>query len=184
VGDGHTFVAGCDSMLHVVDLKTGKEARSVDLEGQSAATPAVVGDQLYVGTMTNQFKAINWKKGDVLWTYESEERAQPFFGSAAAAGDLVIAGSRDKFVYAFDRKTGKPKWSVPTGGRFDASPVVVGERVYAPALDGIVYVFELATGKQVQKLALDGPISGSPAVSGGRLLIGTQKGTLYCLGKK
>ena len=57
-----TFVAGCDSVLHVIDTTTGKEEiKSVELDGQVGATPALVGDFLYVGTMTNQVHAINLK---------------------------------------------------------------------------------------------------------------------------
>jgi outer membrane protein assembly factor BamB len=179
-----SFVAGCDSQLHVIDLRTGKEKASVDLEGQAAATAAVIGDRLYVGTMTNQVKGIDWKKAAVLWTFEAETRAQAFYGSAAVTDELVIAGSRDKRIWALSRKTGKPVWSVPTGGKVDASPVVVGNRVYVGSLDGNLYVLDVATGRQVQKIALDGPISASAAVVSGRLLVGTQKGTLYCFGKK
>src|SRR5262249_37728593 len=45
-----TFVAGCDSNLHVIDVKSGKPLAKIDLGGQAAATAAVVGDTLYVGT--------------------------------------------------------------------------------------------------------------------------------------
>jgi outer membrane protein assembly factor BamB len=62
--------------------------------------------------------------------------------------------------------------------------VVAGDRVYAPSGDGNLYVLELATGKQVQKIELDAPILASPAVAGGRLVLGTTKGTLFCLGGK
>jgi len=56
--------------------------------------------------------------------------------------------------------------------------------VYVGSLDGSLYVLDLKTGRQVQKIDLDGPVTGSPAVAAGRLLVGTQKGTLYCLGEK
>jgi outer membrane protein assembly factor BamB len=45
-------------------------------------------------------------------------------------------------------------------------------------------VLALATGKELQKVKLDGPVSASPVVVGGKVLIGTQRGTLYCLGAK
>ena len=38
VAEGKTFVAGCDSTLHVLDVATGKEDTSVDLGGQAGAT--------------------------------------------------------------------------------------------------------------------------------------------------
>ncbi len=187
VADSRTFVAGCDSNLHVLDLDRGNQLASVDLGGQSGATAAVADGRLYVGTMTNQFEAIDWKKGEVAWTFQAARRAQPFYASAAVTDSLVIVGSRDNRVWALDRKTGKEAWSFATGAKVDASPVVAGDRVYAPSGDGNLYVLELATGKQIQKIELDGrdnPILASPAVVRGRLVIGTMKGTLYCLGAK
>jgi outer membrane protein assembly factor BamB len=130
-------------------------------------------------------QAVDWKKAELAWTFEPAKHAQAFYSSAALTDNLVVVGSRDKRIYALDRKTGAEKWSFLTGGRVDGSPVVVGGRVYCGSLDGKLYVLELATGNPVGKpLVLDGPISGSPAVAAGRLLIGTQKGTLYCFGAK
>ncbi len=183
IGD-KTFVAGCDSAVHVIETTKGKELSSIDLGGQAAATVAIGGDMLYVGTMTNQFQAVDWKQGKVAWTFQADKGAQPFYASAALGDKLVVVGSRDKRVYAFDRATGKVAWNFPTRGRIDASPVIAGNRVYAGSLDGNLYVLDLADGKLVQKIELDGPVTGSPAVAEGRLLVGTEKGTLYCLGAK
>jgi outer membrane protein assembly factor BamB len=181
---GKTFVAGCDSKLHVLDIATGKEERSVDLGGQTGATGAVLGDQFFVGTMTNQFDAIDWKKGRIVWSFQTDERPQPFYSSAAVTEALVLAGSRDKRLHALERKTGKEAWSFATEGKVDGSPVVAGKRVYVPSMDGNLYVLDLAGGKQLDKIPLDSPILGSPALAAGRLVIGTQKGTVYCLGAK
>jgi outer membrane protein assembly factor BamB len=182
--DGKTFVAGCDSSVHVIDTAKGTELSSVDLGGQAAATAAVMGDRLYVGTMTNEFHAVDWKNGKIVWTFQAAKGAQPFYASAAVTDKLVIAGSRDKRVYALDRMTGTVVWNYPTRGRIDASPVVAGNRVYAGSLDGNLYVLDLAKGTLIQKIELDGPVTGSPAVADGCLLVGTEKGTLYCLGAK
>jgi outer membrane protein assembly factor BamB len=180
----YTFVAGCDSALHVIDLADGKEKASVDLGGQSGATPAVVGDRLYVGNMGNNFLAVDWKKAAVEWSFRAERRPEAYYSSAAVAGDLVVVGSRDKRVHALKRKDGTGAWSFLTGGRVDSSPVIDGGRVYVGSMDGKLYVLDLASGRQLQKIELDGAVVGSPAVAEGRLLIGTTKGTLYCLGKK
>lgn len=184
VAEGVTFVAGCDSSVHVIDVAKGKEIAAIDLGGQAAATAAVVGGHLYVGTMGNEFQAVDWKKAAIQWTFRAERRAQPFFASAAVSDKLVVVGSRDKNVWALDREGGTPVWSFPTQGRVDASPVIVGQRVYAGSLDENLYVLDLAKGNQLQKLKLDNPVTGSPAVAAGRLLVGTQKGTLYCFGAK
>jgi outer membrane protein assembly factor BamB len=184
VADGKTFVAGCDSNVHVIDVTKGNELTTVDLGSQSGATAAVSGDHLYVGTMGNQVQAIDWKKGATAWTFQPAKNAQAFYSSAAVTADLVLVGSRDRRIYALDRKTGVERWSFATGGRVDSSPVVVGNRVFCGSMDSNLYALDLATGKQLWRVRLDDPISGSPAVAGGKLLIGTQKGTVYCFGAK
>jgi outer membrane protein assembly factor BamB len=183
VGD-RTFVAGCDSVLHVVDAKTGKQLATVDLGGQAGATAAVSGEQLFVGTMSSEFLGIDWKKAEVLWKYTPDRRKQPYYASAAVTEKLVIVGGRDRRVVALDRTNGKEIWAFDTGNRVDGSPVVIGNRVYAGSLDDNFYVLDLANGKQLQRIKLDGPVTGSPAVVDGYVLVGTQTGMLYCFGEK
>lgn len=181
-GGGHTFVSGCDSTLHVLDVGRGSAVRGVDLEGQTASTPAVVGDELYLGTMTNQVLAVNWQKGEVAWKFEAPRRPKPFFGSAAVGESVVVCGSRDKNVYGLERKSGKELWRFATQGNVDASPVIAGDRVYAGSLDGTLYVLDLARGTERARIRLGAEIIASPAVAEGRLVIGTEDGVVHCLG--
>jgi outer membrane protein assembly factor BamB len=180
-----TFAAGCDSSLHVIDTANGTEVgTALELGGQVGATVAVDGDELFVATMSNQVLGINWKKGEILWKFESAERHQPFFASPALTDKLVIAGSRDKFVHALDRKTGREIWSFGTRGKVDGSPVVAGSRVYVGSFDKRLYVLDLNTGTPVESFDLGSEIAGTPAVAGGCLVIGTTEGMVYCLGAK
>ena len=181
-----TFVAGCDSLLHVVDVTSGKSLGSVDLGGQAAAGGAVEGDGVYVGTMTNQVLAVNWKTLKKSWEFEAKRRQQPFYSSAAVTKDLVVIGGRDKRVYALNRETGVEKWNFVTEGSVDASPVIVGRRVYVGCLSntGEFYALDLGTGKLVQTVTLDSAVGGTVGVGPDCLLVGTDKGTLYKLGTR
>jgi outer membrane protein assembly factor BamB len=183
VGD-RTFVAGCDSTLHVIDVKNGKQVEAVDIGGQTGSSTAVSGDRLFVGTMTNQVLAIDWKNAKVLWTFEAAKRQQPFFASAAVTDRLVIAGSRDKLVHALSRADGHEVWSFPTRGKVDSSPVVVGKRVFFGSLDGCLYAVDLASGSLLKRIDLGKEIVAAPAVAENCLVIGTQGGVVYCFGKK
>jgi outer membrane protein assembly factor BamB len=184
IAGGVTFVAGCDSALHVIDLADGSEKTSVELAGQVGATAAVVNDRVYVGTMIHHVQAVDWKKAKVDWTFEPQKAGQPFAAAIAVTDKLVIAASRDKRVYALRRDNGDMQWTFATGRSVESSPVVVGQRVYVGSSDRKLYVLDLVTGREVQKLDLDDEVTGSPAVAGDRLLIGTRAGTLYCLGAK
>jgi outer membrane protein assembly factor BamB len=186
IAQNRTFVAGCDSTLHVLDATEGKELASVDLGSQIGATAAVVGDNLYVGTMSSTVLGVDWKQAKVRWTFEPEKTKQAFYSSPAVTEKLVVIGCRDKHVRALDRATGNEIWDFVAAGQVDCSPVVVGDRVVVGAKDrsGSLYLLDMAKGTQLAKIELDGAILGSPAVAEGRLVLGTEKGTVYCLGSK
>lgn len=186
VANDLTFVAGCDEVLHIVDLKTGRETGKLGIGGPAGSTAAFDRDTIYVGTMSNQVLAIdvkNPKEPKELWRYEAKNRQQPYYSSAALSDSLVVIGSRDKRLHAIDRQTGTEKWTIPTDGMIDGNPVIVGDTVYFGTLDndGWLYCADLKSGKIKQKVVLDSTPTGSPAVAENRLLIGTEKGTLYCL---
>ena len=186
VGD-LTFATGCsDGVLHVLDARTGKELGTIDLGGQTVATAAVHGERVFAAMESNQVVAADLRKREKVWTFEPARRARPFHASPAVAAGRVIAGSRDKKVYALDAASGKPLWEFLTEGMVDASPVVVGERVYVGCLSdaGDFYVLDLKTGREIQRLELDSPVTGSVAVGPDCLLVGTDRGVLFCLGKK
>lgn len=185
VGD-RTFVAGCDSLLHVVDLDTGKGVSTVDLGGQAGATAAVTDGRAVVGTMSNQVVAADVTTAKPVWQFEAKRRQQPFYSSAAVTPKLAVVGSRDKKLYALDRATGAEVWSVGTDGNVDASPVVVGGRVYVGSMSstGDFYAVDLADGRVAQQLALGSPVTGSAAAGPDALVVGTDKGLVVKLGVK
>jgi outer membrane protein assembly factor BamB len=186
VGD-RAFATGCsDGILHIIDPRSGKELDSIDLVGQTVATAAVVGDRLFASMVSNQVVCADLTTLKKVWTFEPAKRAQPFHSSPAISLGVVVAGSRDKQVYALDMKSGAEKWSLETEGQVDASPVIVGDRVYVGCLseDGHFYVLDLKSGKKLQVLELESPVGGSAAVGPDCILVGTDKGVVYCLGKK
>jgi len=185
VAGERTFAAGCDSNLHVIDVRTGKPIGKVDIGGQVGAAAAVGGDHFFVGTISsNQVLAVNWKALKVDWKFESEKVPNSFYASPALTDQLVIAGSRDKRIWALNRRTGEEVWSFLTERHVNSSPVVAGQRVIGASLDGKLYVLDAAKGALVQKLDLGAPANASPALSAGRVVIGTEKGVIWCLGEK
>lgn len=179
VVEGRTFVAGCDSNLHVIEVATGKELATVDLGGQVGATAAVSGDHLFVGTMTSEVIGVDWKKSNVLWRFEPQ-RARAFYASGAVTDKLIVTGNRNNKVYGIDRKIGAEVWSFATRNVVDSSPVVVGKRVYVGSMDRNLYVLDLEKGTEIARYDLEDGAAASPAVAGGCLVIGTTKGEVYC----
>ena len=186
VADGVTFIAGCDEHLRTIDVKSGEQRHELKLETYLIASPAIVGDFLYVGTYASEVVAVNWKTQTVAWRYRSKHGEYPFHSSAAVTEKYVVIGGRDKYIHGIDRETGKGVWTFPTRNRVDSSPAVVGDRVFVGSNDGNLYELNIADGKERWKFNAGQPISAGPAIGEGVLVVGSESrdGKVYCFGQK
>lgn len=181
---GHfTFVSGCDAELRVIDLKTAKETQNVPMDSHLIASPAIVGDRLYVGTHAGTVSAVNWKSGQIEWTYRGR-RAMPFHASAVATDDLVLVGSQDKNMHAIDRHSGEAKWTFATKGRIDCSAAAVDQRIFFGSADGNIYGLKTSDGKLTWKFNAGKAINAGVAIGEQCLVTGEDatNGRLLCFG--
>jgi eukaryotic-like serine/threonine-protein kinase len=186
VVDGVTFIAGCDEHLRTIDVMTGEERSALKLETYLIASPAVIGDILYVGTYASEVVAVDWRKQAVVWRYQSGNGDFPFHSSAAVVDNMVVVGGRDKLVHGIFRNSGKKAWTFSTRAKVDSSPVIVGNRVFIGSNDGNLYELGLADGTERWKFNAGKPISAAPAVGEGVLIVGIESrdGKVFCFGKK
>ena len=184
IADNQTFVAGCDSMLHIVSVKDGKGIAQIELSGQSGSTTAFRDGTLYVPNMGSEVQAIDLAKQKIIWSF-APNPVQGFNSSAAVTDKRVFVGGDEGNVHAIDAVKGTEIWKFETNkGRIESSPVVAGNRVYVGTTSGDLFVLDTDKGTKIQEMKLGRGIVGSPAVSDGCLVIGTTDGKLYCLGKK
>jgi outer membrane protein assembly factor BamB len=190
VAAGNTFVAGCDEHLRVINIANGQEVAELEMGAQSAASPAVAGERLFIGTLGSQVFSIDWKQRKVLWSYEPSRSKLPFHSSAAIGlsgpekNEIVVIGGRDKLVHGLGARDGKVLWTFPAKAKVDASPVILGERVFVASLDGNLYLLDLANGKEVWKFTAGEGFVASPAAAEKKLVISTQDGLVYCFDLK
>ena len=179
--EGRTFVAGCDAQLHLIDLGRGKAEGAVELAGPTGVTPAIVGPRAFLGTEGGLFYGIDWQKREVLWTFELK-RGRAFRSSAAANASLVVAGTRDKRLLAWDVDDGTLRWEFVAKRDINASPVISGPFVYVGSDEGRLFALQAESGEKVWEYETGGKIEGSPAVARGHLYVATGKGEVLCFG--
>ena len=184
VAEDRAFVAGCDGYFHIVDFTTGKEAGKVDIKSPTQSTPAMLGDHVYFGTEQDAFMALNWKTAEGIWTFSDKEGQASVRGCAAVTEGHVVFGARNTQVYSVHPKTGKQNWTTVLDAKVDSSPVIVGDRVFVGSTDGRFYALSLEKGEKIWEKQFKGSLIGSPAVAFGKLVIATDRGVVYCLGKK
>ncbi len=183
VGGNRVFVgSGLYSYVAVaLDAEKGKELWRTDLKLRAFGAPFVSGKFVYYGVGTGNMGADTWKypeeggkaedrsagavvcleaeTGKELWRYDLPRSVH-----TGIVGDAfsVYAGCRDGNVYAFDRKTGKLRWSRGTNGPAITAPATVVTAggmpvaVYAVSSDGNVVCLNPHSGAIVWQKRLPG----------------------------
>ena len=175
--DGGTIVlAGCDSFLHLIDLKTGKSLGEVELGGEVAGTPALKQGKAYLGHMQSEVLAIDTQAKGVVWKFH--DRDFPFVGSPALSGDTLLIGSRGRRVYSINTTTGEKNWHIRTRGGVEGSPVIAGDRAVFGSAGGVLSIIDLKDGATVWQYNI-GATSVSPALTDTLLVVGSDDGNVY-----
>ena len=183
IAGGVAYVSGCDEIFHGIRVADGQEVVRFAAGGPAGASPAMLGDWAYFGNFSNEVVGASVSRKRILWRYVRQTAQFPFYSSAAAAGDRIVVGGRDKLVHCLNATTGKAIWNFPTKARVDSSPAIADGRVYIGSNDGHFYVLDLAAGTKLWEFVAGAPLSASPAIAAGRVVIGSQDGRLYCFGR-
>ncbi|HKW09125.1 MAG TPA: PQQ-binding-like beta-propeller repeat protein, partial [Gemmatimonadaceae bacterium] len=158
-------------------------------DGDVVSSPAIVGNDIFIGSGDGYLYALDLATGARRWRYDA---GSPVSSSPAIGGGLVFAEARDGSVFAVDAVTGKQRWRITTGGdlplpwghesgdHFLSSPAYVDGTVVVGAGDGGVYALDATTGRRKWRAQTEGRVRGSPAVANGRVYAGSYDGRVYC----
>ena len=181
--DSTVVTVGCDGLLRRIRMADGGEAGLVDVGTYVAASCAIDESNVaFFGTFGNQVLAVDLLTEKIVWRYQHPTRHQPFYASAALAGEIVAVAGRDRTVHGIDRKTGLAHWLFDAGARVDSSPVISGKRLFFGSSKGIIHALDVGDGAEVWRYDTGGTFVASAAVAQGRLVIGSEDGILYCFG--
>jgi outer membrane protein assembly factor BamB len=154
--------------------------------GKSGArmNPAVVGDRLYVASVSGQVEALDASNGRSLWS-RSVKKMQ-WTGGPAANSDMVVVGALNGQVHAFSATDGSELWSVQLSSEIISAPTIGAEIVAVRAQDGRLYGLDPADGSRrwvyeqtVPILSLRG--NSSPVIGNGFVYDGYDTGRLVAV---
>ncbi len=164
VSDDSVYLAYLTN-LYQIDRTTGaKVSDAVEKESANVvmyAPPLVDDGYVYYGDLANKFHKVS---ADNLrgssWTFDGAKGW--YQGKAAIVGDLIIAPSTDRDIYALNKDTGEKVWNFAGEFAFISEPVVVGDKIIVSAQDHHVLVLNSKTGEEIYRVEMVGAVLSSP----------------------
>lgn len=190
------IVGGGDGNVYALDIHRGTERWRATTGGRVRATPAVADGRVFVGSADGRMYALDLMTGKTRWTFATvgDTLESGHFGydrrtiqsSAAVAGNSVVFGARDGFVYALSADSGKLQW------RYDhkiswinSSPAIADGVVYDGSSDGhFLQALDAKSGTELWRAQIESIIWSSPAVVGDLVVVGDGGGRVRAYDRK
>ncbi len=194
---GRATVAESRVQLNAVPLTLVFDPETVTLNGelpQELAPAAKVALAFRKVTEPQKPPVDEWPavRPKVAWTYAADGPVWAGLAHDAASQRLFVASDTGS-VIALDARSGARLWSVATGDKVRAQPVVDGKFVYVNSDDGNLYKLDARSGKTVWRASIDSRPAPRPKrqvsdrygssalVDDERIYVGSPDGNLYAL---
>ncbi|RPH48496.1 MAG: hypothetical protein EHM91_04245 [Planctomycetota bacterium] len=135
--EGALFVSGSDNTIFAIDSQKGVKIRSRVLPSIVTGRIACVSGTVCAAVREGKVHFLNAATGATLWTYEAQSVIQ---GGVSAVGSLVLFGSDDQTVTAFDLSLRSLAWRLKVKGKVKLAPVAGKGAAYLANDEGVTAV--------------------------------------------
>jgi outer membrane protein assembly factor BamB len=165
--------------LRAYDVETGDEQWRIDARNRFFNDIRVIEETVYT-SYNNEIRAHATTDGEVVW---KGEMFNPLSAPPVLTDEMVLAGSNDTGVYAFDVETGERRWR----HQAESAPVdlsVGNDRIWVTTDQDSVFALSM-DGEPLFRTDIDGDISiNTHATAGDRLVVTGVRGTIGYLIKE
>lgn len=101
-----------NSSIYTLDYNSGELLWSKDIGTNIRSKPLLIGDNIYVQTITNKAFSIDYTTGETVWFNDFSTKLTSIFGSGhiVSAENMVILPSSHGYITALEKNTGKKIW--------------------------------------------------------------------------
>ena len=196
VAGGAVVVGSGDGHVLAFDAATGRARWRHDALARVRSSVAVGAGLVVFGTTAGHVRAVDAKDGTLRWDFASEGAAHKFadagndttaiVDSPVIAGDEVVVGGRDGFIYALELASGRQRWRTThdgsswiLGGAWDGEHVLI-----ASGSAALVQAADPRDGSQAWRFATRSAVFSSVTVAGDTLLFSDFSGTAYAIDRR
>jgi outer membrane protein assembly factor BamB len=190
---GMLFVGNESGVVHAV-TRDGRIAWKFETGKAIRAQPRLIGRELYVHSDSGFVHRLAAESGAEVWRARVDSGSEPRkppneagtrwdrYGSSVVADRThIYVSSRDRNLYALDRKTGREVWRVTASDIMTATPALYRDSVIFATFDGKVQAVAARDGQPRWTYDAKLAVAGDLTVAGDRVLLGSRTYDLIAL---
>lgn len=171
---GKAYVFSNDKRIHVVDCRTGKRKKLMEVGYRSLSHLCFAEAMLFFVASGRRFIAFDVIEGTTQWFVENP--ATSYIQSAVYRDGRVYV-QMGPSLRCYQTQDGRKVWETPIGESGGYTPTIGKDCLYLRSQKGL-RLFDLKTGKPTLRIPLPAPIFAPPVISGGRVIVTDANGVL------
>lgn len=191
ISENKIYIGSKDGHLYAIDEADGKILWKFKTTGIVRSTPAVKDGVVYVGSTEGILHAVRTQDGKEIWQFKIAGNAmknedfgfdrRAIISSPVIAGNKILVGGRDGFLYAVNKENGQELWRVDHQVSWVISSVAVKDTIVVTGTsDGrFVQAVSLNSGKEIWKYRTKNIVWSSPLIVNGQVYIGSHESQLF-----
>ncbi|MFH1421694.1 MAG: PQQ-binding-like beta-propeller repeat protein [Planctomycetota bacterium] len=150
---------------------------------QYSASPRIIGNTLYIGSLDQYIYALNIQNGALDWEFrlDSMIRSTP---STIDVNGVFYVGCDDSYVYAINPTEKKITGKFKTANKVFSNPVINNDVVYFGSNDFKCYAVDTKTLKEIWSYSTGGAVTTTPVVTENTVFFTSQDYSIYALSTK
>ena len=191
--DGVIVFVDAYGQIKAINSSNGSVVWEKKIDYPVLAAPLIYRDQIFLISADNRIISIDFKSGDIIWSFQTIEEAKMnlFSASPAAAENVIIAPFSSGEIIAFKYDDGQILWSENTSkisiiSNFNlkdisANPIISGSSVYSLSNNGKFLSNSMINGQRNWSTEIKG--SQTPIISGEQIYLIDNESRVICLNK-
>ncbi|MEK7467141.1 MAG: PQQ-binding-like beta-propeller repeat protein [Planctomycetota bacterium] len=186
VEGGQAVVGAMDRHVYAIDISNPSASPwppfAAGNAGQIQSSPVVRDGRIFFGANDNLVYCLDEKSGKPFW---KQPTGGPVKGTPSFSpdGGLVLVGSNDGKLWAFQTAGGDVAWTAAAGGKpVRSRALCIKDRAVFGGDDGKVRAVDLRDGKEKWSYPAGSPVGGVIATWNNRVIAGSEDGSLHVLG--
>ncbi|MEN9561343.1 MAG: hypothetical protein RIQ56_616 [Candidatus Parcubacteria bacterium] len=187
---GLVYFGAYDGNVYALDAKTGNKRWTFDDADWVGSSPDIAPSLgvLYIGLEYGLWKrrggivALKLDTGEMMWRayHGALTHGSPLYIEQEG---LVVIGSNDHVLYAYDAKTGTLRWKYITEGEIKMRPAYDAQHrsIIVASMDGRIYAVSATNGAPVQVFETKFGIYGTPIVNNGIIYTASLDKCVYAI---
>ncbi|MGV8050388.1 MAG: PQQ-binding-like beta-propeller repeat protein [Anaerolineaceae bacterium] len=182
VGDV-VIISSMDHFIVALNKDTGEVIWKTELAGSLIAAPYydAESNRLYVGSLGDEFVALDSKSGEVQWTFNADEKLSSIWSTPILIEDNLILTDEAGKIFSLDPNSGEVLWQMETGSDMLAGPVAIDGGFLIISQDGNLRAYDLEQNPLWTR-AIAGTVYTTPVISGDTIVVAVTKGDILLQG--